>query len=76
VASAPANGALNTVATAQTRLITDSAAASSAFCSGRGDSDTSSQMFIAKPVSALPKTETDWVAHTMEKVRKPFGGGV
>jgi len=33
------------------------------------------QIVVAKNASALPKTETDCVAQTTKKVRKPCGGG-
>jgi len=53
-------GAPNTTGMANARLSADSDQASCAFCDESGYSTVVSQMVMAKPVSALPITETDY----------------
>jgi hypothetical protein len=60
---------------AKERLTTESATASSGFCSGRGYNVCISHTLSAKNVSSLPNTEIDCVNHVIRKVRHPLGGG-
>src|SRR5689334_14557933 len=60
---ARALGAPKITGTANERFSADSAQASWAFCDESGYNTVVSQMVMAKAVSALPTTETDWVTH-------------